>query len=127
MTFDKTIKEYYENLGDLNEQEKDLVLRGLMTALANCPVYGSGNFREQWYEWRRKLDYYLQFTTFSNIMQMLMDLRRLSFIKSRLKEMRADLERAKSVKIVIDDVEYSADFLYSALSILDEEDLKCST
>ena len=119
----KKVEEFYKELGDLTQQEKDDIMRGLLLALANCPVYGSHNFREDWYKWRQKVDYYLSFTTFGRIVNMLLELRRLRFIKKMLNEIKEPLTNSVEAKIIIDGKEYSCDFLYSALSLLEDEDI----
>lgn len=118
------VEEYYSDLGNLTEQEKDSVLRGLLLALANCPVYGSYDFENEWYKWRDKVDYYLSYTTFSKIMRMMLEMNRLRYIKKMLGEMKEPLLKSKDAYIIIDRQKYVADFLYSAISLIDDKDLE---
>ena len=115
-----SVEEFYKDLGDLTQQEKDDILRGLLLALANCPTYNEHNFPYKWDEWRKKIDYYLCFTTFGRIIGMLTELRRLRFIKQSMEEIREPLLKCEEAYILIDGTKYSADFLFSSLNLLDE-------
>lgn len=116
-----SVEEFYKDLGNLTEQEKDDVLRGLLLALANSPIGVEPNFKELWAGWRVKVDYYLAFTTFGRIINMLVELRRLRYIKKSLEDIREALLDGGTPYIIIGDKQYAGDFLISALNLLDSE------
>jgi hypothetical protein len=116
-----SVEEFYKDLGNLTQQEKDDVLRGLLLAMALSPIGGEANFRELWADWRDKVDYYLSFTTFGRIIQMLIELKRLRYIKKCLEELKSDLLSGEQPYLLIGEKKYPADFLISALSLLDSE------